>query len=99
MEIVFTRVRQHAGRHRIERLEDAGSLREIPNEGKVRLVVHELRLFGAGHVAVRVEHLLEEGCAGAWMAAKQRDAPGWLEHCGVIGTTVQNTAGVDTCPV
>jgi len=35
-----------------------------------------LCLFGAGYVAVRVQHLLKERCAGAWMAAEQRNAPG-----------------------
>src|SRR2546422_2319132 len=70
---------EQAGRGCVERLEDARPLWKIPNERQVGLVVHQLRLLGTNDVRMRVEHLLEERCAGARMAAEQRDAPGRAE--------------------
>lgn len=40
--------------------------------------MYESRLFKANYVAVRIEHLLQEGRAGARMPGQQGDAPGRL---------------------
>src|SRR5689334_8867813 len=52
--------------------------------------MHELRLFGADHVAVGIEHLFEECGARAWMAAEQRDTPRWLKLAEISAPAIQH---------
>src|SRR5580698_8474088 len=86
---------KYAGRSRVKHLKNSGSWRKIPGQRPVDLVVYQACLFKADGVAVCIEHLLKESCAGARMSGEQSETPWRLEFDGISPPAIQDCGGDD----